>query len=902
MKKLNEIIKQRILILDGGMGTMIGAVMGKVGNSDELNLTHPEIVSDIYRKYLEAGADIITTNTFSSQRISQAEYHLEDRAHEMASESARLARQLANEYSTDDKPRFVAGSIGPTNKTLSMSPDVSNPAFRDVTYDEMLEAYQEQADGLIEGGVDTLLIETIFDSLNAKCAIDACMRAMEARGVELPIMVSVTVSDLAGRTLSGQTLDAFLASVSTYPIFSIGLNCSFGATQMKPFIRELAQKAPYYISCHPNAGLPNALGLYDETAESMAPKMGELVDEGIVNIIGGCCGTTDEFIRLYGPLVVGKKPHVPAPKPHSMWLSGLELLEVLENLEARFTNVGERCNVAGSRKFLRLIKEKKYNEAISIARKQVADGALVIDINMDDGLLDAKQEMTTFLNMIAAEPDIAKVPVMIDSSNWEVIKAGLKCVQGKSIVNSISLKEGEQKFIEHAQDVMRYGAAVVVMCFDEEGQATTYERRIEIASRAYKILTEQVGMNPLDIIFDPNILAIATGMEEHDAYAIDFIRATEWIKQNLPGAHVSGGVSNLSFSFRGNNYIREAMHAVFLYHAIQVGMDFGIVNPSTKVTYADIPQDQLEVIEDVVLNRKKGASEVLIELAGKILEEELAKKEAGGATSENTPFQDRAQTPVEERLAQALIKGDGTFLEEDLKEALPKFTHAVQIIEGPLMAGMNTVGTLFGEGKMFLPQVVKTARTMKQAVDILQPYIEAEKTESTTSAGKVLLATVKGDVHDIGKNIVNVVMACNGYEVLDMGVMVPAEQIVKKAQEEHVDMIGLSGLITPSLEEMVNVAEELKKAGLDIPIMIGGATTSELHVALKIAPVYGGPVVWMKDASQNALVAQKLLTDKQAVEHELDQKYETLREEYHQEQAQIVSLEEARKNKLRYEE
>lgn len=902
MKKLNEIIKQRILILDGGMGTMIGAVMGKVGNSDELNLTHPEIVSDIYRKYLEAGADIITTNTFSSQRISQAEYHLEDRAHEMACESARLARQLANEYSTDDKPRFVAGSIGPTNKTLSMSPDVSNPAFRDVTYDEMLEAYQEQADGLIEGGVDTLLIETIFDSLNAKCAIDACMRAMEARRVELPIMVSVTVSDLAGRTLSGQTLEAFLASVSTYPIFSIGLNCSFGATQMKPFIRELAQKAPYYISCHPNAGLPNALGLYDETAESMAPKMGELVDEGIVNIIGGCCGTTDEFIRLYGPLVVGKKPHVPAPKPHSMWLSGLELLEVLENLEARFTNVGERCNVAGSRKFLRLIKEKKYNEAISIARKQVADGALVIDINMDDGLLDAKQEMTTFLNMIAAEPDIAKVPVMIDSSNWEVIKAGLKCVQGKSIVNSISLKEGEQKFIEHAQDVMRYGAAVVVMCFDEEGQATTYERRIEIASRAYKILTEQVGMNPLDIIFDPNILAIATGMEEHDAYAIDFIRATEWIKQNLPGAHVSGGVSNLSFSFRGNNYIREAMHAVFLYHAIQVGMDFGIVNPSTKVTYADIPQDQLEVIEDVVLNRKKGASEVLIELAGKILEEELAKKEAGGATSENTPFQDRAQTPVEERLAQALIKGDGTFLEEDLKEALPKFTHAVQIIEGPLMAGMNTVGTLFGEGKMFLPQVVKTARTMKQAVDILQPYIEAEKTESTTSAGKVLLATVKGDVHDIGKNIVNVVMACNGYEVLDMGVMVPAEQIVKKAQEEHVDMIGLSGLITPSLEEMVNVAEELKNAGLDIPIMIGGATTSELHVALKIAPVYGGPVVWMKDASQNALVAQKLLTDKQAVEHELDQKYETLREEYHQEQAQIVSLEEARKNKYKYEE
>ena len=898
--RLGNIIKERILVLDGAMGTMIGAAIGKVGNSDELNLTRPEVVSDIHRKYLEAGADIISTNTFSSQRISQADYQLENRAWEMACKGARLARAEADKYSTEDKPRFVAGSIGPTNKTLSMSPDVSNPALRDITYDELLDAYMEQVDGLIEGGVDALLIETIFDTLNAKCAIDAAMRVMDKRSVELPIMLSVTVSDLAGRTLSGQTLEAFLASVSTYPVFSIGLNCSFGATQMKPFIRELAQKAPYYISCYPNAGLPNALGLYDETAESMAPKMGELVDEGIVNIIGGCCGTTDEFIRLYQPLVVGKKTHVPATKPQTMWLSGLELQNVTE--EVHFVNVGERCNVAGSRKFLRLIKEKKYGEALSIARKQVSDGALVIDINMDDGLLDAKQEMTTFLNMIAAEPDIAKVPVMIDSSNWEVIKAGLKCVQGKSIVNSISLKEGEEKFIEHALDVKRYGAAVVVMCFDEVGQATTYERRIEIAGRAYKILTEKVGMNPLDIIFDPNILAIATGMEEHDAYAVDFIRATAWIKESLPGAHISGGVSNLSFSFRGNNYIREAMHAVFLYHAIKAGMDFGIVNPSTKVTYADIPEDQLEVIEDVVLNRRPGASEQLIELAGKILEEELAKKEQGGGTDVKSPFQDRLQTPVEERLANALIKGDGAFLEEDLKESLTKFEHAVEIIEGPLMAGMNKVGKLFGEGKMFLPQVVKTARTMKQAVDILQPYIEAEKTESTTSAGKVLLATVKGDVHDIGKNIVSVVMACNGYEVIDMGVMVPADQIVKKAQEEHVDMIGLSGLITPSLEEMVNVAEELKKAGMDLPIMIGGATTSELHVALKIAPVYGGPVVWMKDASQNALMAAKLMADKEQVEHELDKKYDTLREEYQHEQEQIVSLEEARKNKPKYEE
>ena len=891
-----------MIILDGAMGTMLGAVLGKVGNSDELNLTRPEIVCDIYRKYLEAGADIISTNTFNGQRISQADYNLQNKAWEMCYRAAKMAREEADKYSTEEKPRFVAGSMGPTNKTLSMSPDVSNPAMRDITYDELLEAYMEQADALMEGGVDAVLIETIFDSLNAKCAIDACMRVMEKRQQLLPIMVSVTVSDLAGRTLSGQTLEAFLASVSTYPIFSIGLNCSFGATQMKPFIRELAQKAPYYISCHPNAGLPNALGLYDETAESMALKMGELVDEGIVNIIGGCCGTTDEFIRQYQPLVVGKKPHQPAEKPQTMWLSGLELLAPMAGT---FTNVGERCNVAGSRKFLRLIKEKKYGEALSIARKQVSDGALVIDINMDDGLLDAKQEMTTFLNMIAAEPDIAKVPVMIDSSNWEVIQAGLKCVQGKSIVNSISLKEGEEKFIAHAEDVKRYGAAVVVMCFDEEGQATTYERRIEIAERAYKILTEKVGMNPRDIIFDPNVLAIATGMEEHDAYALDFIRATEWIHNHLPGAHVSGGVSNLSFSFRGNNYIREAMHAVFLYHAIKVGMDFGIVNPSTKVTYADIPAEELKVIEDVVLNRRKGASEDLIELAGKILAEELARKEAGDSAPSagtGTEGEARSKRPVEDRLAEALVKGDGQYLEDDLKEALVNFPHAVDIIEGPLMAGMNKVGTLFGEGKMFLPQVVKTARTMKQAVDILQPYIEAEKTESTTSAGKVLLATVKGDVHDIGKNIVSVVMACNGYEVIDMGVMVPADQIVRKAKEENVDMIGLSGLITPSLEEMVNVAEELKKAGMDLPIMIGGATTSELHVALKIAPVYGGPVVWMKDASQNALVAQKLLADKESVEHELDEKYDTLRHEYQQEQAKIVSLEEARKNKPKYEE
>ena len=894
MERLNDIVKERILVLDGAMGTMVGAVMGKVGNTDELNLSCPEVIEDIHRRYLEAGADIITTNTFSSQRISQADYHLEEDAWTMALEGACIARRMADAYTTAEKPRFVAGSIGPCNKTLSMSPDVSNPAAREMTYDELLNAYIEQVDGLMEGGVDALLIETIFDTLNAKCAIDASMQVMKERDKEVPIMLSVTISDLAGRTLSGQTLDAFLASISSYPVFSVGLNCSFGADQMKPYLRELARKAPYYITCYPNAGLPNAMGLYDETPESMAPKMGELVDEGLVNIIGGCCGTTDEFIRLYGPLVVGKKPHVPVTKPQTMWLSGLELLNVTP--EVQFVNVGERCNVAGSRKFLRLIKEKSYDEALSIARKQVADGALVIDINMDDGLLDAKAEMVNFLNRISGEPDIAKVPVMIDSSDWEVIVAGLKCVQGKSIVNSISLKEGEERFIAHAQDVKRLGAAVVVMCFDEQGQATSYERRIEIAQRAYRLLTERVGMLPQDIIFDPNVLAVATGMEEHDAYAADFIRATAWIHENLPGAHISGGISNLSFSFRGNNYIREAMHAVFLYHAIQKGMDFGIVNPSSKVTYNDIPQEQLEIIEDVILNRRKDAAERLIELAERIKAESEGVKEEAAISA---PADSReVNLSVEERLSQALVKGIGDHLEEDLKEALEKYPKAVNIIEGPLMAGMNTVGQLFGEGKMFLPQVVKTSRTMKQAVSILQPYIEAGRTGNTGKSGKVLLATVKGDVHDIGKNIVGVVMSCNNYEIIDMGVMVPADQIVRKAKEEQVDIIGLSGLITPSLEEMVNVARELQRAGMDIPIMIGGATTSELHVALKIAPVYGGPVVWMKDASQNALVAARLMNDGKQMEQELTEKYQKLRDDYQQTQDKLLSLEEARKHKL----
>ena len=894
--KLEDLVKQRILILDGAMGTMIGTLMGKTGNSDELNLTRPDVITEIHRRYLKAGADIITTNTFSAQRISQTDYHLEDKAREMALEGAKIARRCADEFATAGKPRFVAGSIGPTNKTCSMSPVVSNPALRDMTYDELYDAYCEEADALVEGGVDALLIETIFDTLNAKVAIDASMQAMKQHGKTLPLMISVTVSDLAGRTLSGQTLDAFLASMSCYPIFSLGLNCSFGARQMLPFLRQLARKSPYYVTAYPNAGLPNAMGLYDETAESMAPQMGQMVDEGLVNIIGGCCGTDDGFIAKYPALVEGKKPHQPVAKSATMWLSGLEILDVTPDV--RFVNVGERCNVAGSRKFLRLINDRQYDEAISIARKQVADGALVIDINMDDGLLDARQEMVTFLNMIAAEPDIASVPVMIDSSNWEVIVSGLKCLQGKSIVNSISLKEGEEVFVKHAMDVKRYGAAVVVMCFDEAGQATSYERRIEIAERAYLILTKRVGMNPLDIIFDPNILAVATGMPEHDSYAADFIRATKWIRENLPGAHVSGGVSNLSFSFRGNNYIREAMHAVFLYHAIKSGMDFGIVNPATQVLYTDIPQDQLDIIEDVILNRRAGASEDLIALAEHLADEAGQSGKTSMSSSPSMTTESRPES-LEERLEQALIKGVGDYLEEDLKEALQKYPKAVNIIEGPLMDGMNKVGQLFGAGKMFLPQVVKTARTMKQAVSILQPYLETGKSGNTGKAGKVLLATVKGDVHDIGKNIVSVILACNNYEVIDMGVMVPAEHIVRKAIEEQVDMIGLSGLITPSLEEMVNVARELKRAGLDIPIMIGGATTSELHVALKIAPVYGGPVVWMKDASQNALVAARLMNrqEEQQIEKELDAKYEQMREDYQQEQQQLVSLEEARKNK-----
>ena len=912
MRMMEEEIRKRVLVLDGAMGTMIQQyglseadfrgerfkdIPGMMkGNNDILCLIRPDVIEEIHRKYLEAGADIIETNTFNATSVSMADYHMETFCREINLAAARLARRVADEFTarTPEKPRFVAGSVGPTNKTCSMSPDVNNPAFRSLTFDDLCEAYTVQMEALLEGGVDAILIETIFDTLNAKAAIAAAEDSMKKRGRKVPLMLSVTVSDAAGRTLSGQTLDAFLASVQHADIFSVGLNCSFGARQLKPFLEQLARRAPYYISAYPNAGLPDSLGMYDQTPEEMAEEISEYINDGLVNIVGGCCGTTEKFIAAYQPLVAHARPRVPAEKPEHMWLSGLELLEVTP--EINFVNVGERCNVAGSRKFLRLINEKKYDEALSIARKQVEDGAQILDINMDDGLLDAVGEMTNFLNLLASEPEIARVPVMIDSSKWEVIREGLKCVQGKCVVNSISLKEGEEVFLDHAREIQRMGAAVVVMAFDEQGQADTYARKIQVCERAYRLLVDKLQFNPADIIFDPNVLAVATGIDEHDNYAVDFIKAAGWIRKNLPGAHVSGGVSNLSFSFRGNNYVREAMHAVFLYHAIREGMDMGIVNPGTSVLYTDIPADVLERIEDVVLNRRPDAAERLVETAERL----KAGQESAKSQDVDARLAWRENTSVEARLQYALVKGVGDYLEDDLHEALMEYPNAVSIIEGPLMDGMNQVGELFGSGKMFLPQVVKTARTMKKAVAVLQPFIEAEKEDGAQKAGKVLVATVKGDVHDIGKNIVSVVMACNNYEIIDLGVMVPAETIVETAVREHVDIVGLSGLITPSLEEMVHVVAEMRRAGLRIPVMIGGATTSKLHTALKIAPVYDGPVVHLKDASQNAPVAARLLNPglRDEFVRALEAEYEELRKKKEAESVKTVSLEEARKNKL----
>ena len=910
-----SILQQRILILDGAMGTTIqqyglgekefkGERFAKVekqlkGNNDVLNITQPQIIAEIHRRYLEAGADIITTNTFCSQVISQAEYGLEAESSEMALKGARIAREMADRYYSPEEPRWVAGSVGPTNKTCSLSPDVNNPAARDICYDDLYTAYRKQIDAMGEGGIDLLLIETIFDTLNAKAAVAAAVAVMEVKQVQLPIVLSITVSDGNGRMLGGQTIEAFLATISTLPVFAVGMNCSLGAKQMKPLLRILSEKASCYVVAYPNAGMPNCMGEYDETAEEMSAHVAGFIEERLVNVLGGCCGTTDEFIRSFATLTEGQQPRTVPAKDKCMQLAGLEPLYV--NATTGFVNVGERCNVAGSRKFLRLINEKKYEEALAIARKQVKDGALVIDINMDDALLDAEREMTTFLNLIASEPDIAAVPVMIDSSDWKVIASALKCVQGKCIVNSISLKVGEEAFLEHAALIKRHGAAAVVMCFDEQGQATTYERRIEIAERAYRLLTQKVGMAPQDIIFDPNILAVATGMEEHASYALDFIRATEWIKRHLPGAHVSGGVSNLSFSFRGNNYIREAMHAVFLYHAMQKGMDFGIVNPNAKVAYSDIPAPQLSVIEDVILNKRHDAGDLLLQLADEIKAEEERRKvalTAGGDAVKQTPVAERPES-IEERIVQSLVKGVGDYMQSDLQEALHTYNRAVDIIEGPLMSGMNQVGELFGNGKMFLPQVVKSARTMKQAVGILQPYIEQENSGMPTKAGTVLVATVKGDVHDIGKNIVSVVLACNNYHVIDLGVMVPAEQIVEQVLEHRADIVGLSGLITPSLEEMIHVIEALNRAHITVPVMIGGATTNELYVALRLAPLYHGEVVWVKDASQNPIVASHLLdANNQSYIASLHQRYEKLRADYQSRQVHLRSLEEARENKL----
>ena len=898
---LKSLLEQRVLVLDGAMGTMLQSMGCNKGCNDILSLTRPDIVGEVHRRYLQAGADIIETNTFNAQRISLADYGQDDRVRDINLAAARLARRLADEQTalTPERPRFVAGSVGPTNKTLSMSPDVNDPALRTLTFDELEAAYHEQMLALIEGGVDTLLIETIFDTLNAKAAIAAALRAMQSAGREVPIMLSATVSDKAGRTLSGQTLEAFLASVEHAPLLSVGLNCSFGAQDMLAPLRQLSARAPYYISAYPNAGLPNQMSLYDETPATMAAHMRRMTDERLVNIIGGCCGTTDAHIAELAKLAANAQPHTLALPHDSLWLSGLELLELTP--ERAFINVGERCNVAGSRKFLRLIKEHAYEEALAIARQQVEDGALVLDINMDDGLLDARAEMTHFLNLIAAEPDIARVPVMIDSSSWDVIRAALGCVQGKAIVNSISLKEGEETFISHARELQRMGAAIIVMAFDEQGQATTFERRIEVCQRAYNILTQKVGMSPLNIIFDPNVLTVATGMAEHDAYALDFIRATAWIRDNLPGAHVSGGISNLSFAFRGNNYLREAMHAVFLYHARRAGMDFAILNPVTSVTYADIPSQLLTAIEDVILNRRADATERLTEQAAT-----LTSPRAEATTASPQAESTITASPLSTRLIEALRRGVTDSLEADLTEALSVYPRPVDIIEGPLMEGMNLVGSLFGEGKMFLPQVVKTARTMKRAVEILQPYIEAQNADvadgdteaSAPRRPRILVATVKGDVHDIGKNIVAVVMTCNGYEVIDLGVMVPAEEIVAKALELKPDAIGLSGLITPSLAEMQNTVHQLAQAGVAVPIMIGGATTSDLHTALKIAPVYEGPVIHVRDASQNAPLVAPFLNPATADEarRHLNDEQAALRQEAETPRP-TLSIEEARKRK-----
>ncbi len=906
LKALEGAARERILILDGAMGTMIqrhtfeeADFRGERfkdhpkdlrGNNDLLILTQPEAIKAIHTAYLEAGADIIETNTFSSTTIAQADYGLEHLAYELNFEGARLARAAADAVAAKTGVRrFVAGSIGPTNRTASISPDVSNPGFRAVTFDELRAAYKEAALGLINGGADVMLVETIFDTLNAKAAIYALEDAFDEAGTRLPIMISGTITDLSGRTLSGQTSIAFWNSLAHAKPFSIGFNCALGAREMRQHIAEIGRVADTRVCAFPNAGLPNEFGLYDESPEYMAELVGEFAQAGLVNILGGCCGTTPDHIRAIAEKVKGVAPRVVPKIEPLLRLSGLEPFALTKDIP--FVNVGERTNVTGSAKFRKLITNGDYTAALDVARDQVANGAQVIDINMDEGLLDSERAMVDFLNLLAAEPDIARVPVMVDSSKFEVIEAGLKCLQGKGVVNSISLKEGEEKFIADAQKVRRYGAAVVVMAFDETGQADTLKRKVEICARAYKILTEQVGFPPQDIIFDPNIFAVATGIEEHENYGVDFIEATRVIKRDLAHAHVSGGVSNLSFSFRGNEPVREAMHSVFLYHAIQAGMDMGIVNAGQLAVYAEIDPELRELCEDVVLNRRKDATERLVEAAEKY-------KGAGAKSAEK----DAAwrEHEVEKRLEYALVNGITEYIEVDVEEARQKATRPLDVIEGPLMAGMNVVGDLFGAGKMFLPQVVKSARVMKQAVAYLMPFMEQEK-NARSSAGKILLATVKGDVHDIGKNIVGVVLGCNNFEVIDLGVMTPAAKILETAKTEKVDLIGLSGLITPSLDEMCFVASELEREGLDVPLLIGGATTSRVHTAVKINPNYRrGQAVYVTDASRAVGVAQALVSEKSRANYmaETRAEYERVAEAHARAQLdkQRVSLAQARAN------
>ncbi len=905
---LEDIIQQRILVLDGAMGTMIqkhrlgeNDYRGKEfkdhpkpqkGNNDLLSLTNPEIILNIHKGYLEAGADIITTNTFNSNRISMADYGMEDQVYNLNYQSARLAREAVNTYEKDKvyNLHFIAGTLGPTNRTASMSSDVNDPGARSVTFDDLVEAYSEQAGGLIDGGVDILMVETIFDVLNCKAALFAIDSVFEEKGVRLPVMVSVTITDASGRTLTGQTLEAFIISVSHFPLFSIGLNCALGAEQLRPFVQELSAKTGFYVSAHPNAGLPNQFGEYDQSARFMASVTEEFMKEGWVNIIGGCCGTTPDHIREISETAKKQKPLKRPEITRYTRLSGLEPLTITP--ETNFVNIGERTNVSGSKKFAKLIREEKYSEALAIARNQVEGGAQVIDICMDEAMLDSEKAMVKFVNLIMAEPDIAKLPLMIDSSRWNVIESALKCIQGKSVVNSISLKEGEEAFLHHARLIRKYGAAAVVMLFDEKGQADTFERRIEVAERSYRLLTGKLGFPPEDLIFDPNVLAVATGIEEHNNYAVNFIRAAQWIKQNLPYAKVSGGISNLSFSFRGNDKVREAMHSVFLYHAIKAGLDMGIVNPGMLQVYSEIQKDLLDLTEDMILNRRKDATERLVKFA-EGLKSDPKKEEKDD---------EWRSLPVIERIKHALIRGLDEHIEEDVEEARLLFSRSIELIEGPLMGGMNEVGDLFGSGKMFLPQVVKSARVMKKAVSRLAPYIEKESAgEEKKTAGKILLATVKGDVHDIGKNIVGVVLSCNNYEVIDLGVMVPADKIIDTAINTKADIIGLSGLITPSLEEMVHVASEMERRKVAMPLLVGGATTSEIHAAVKIAPAYSNPVIHVKDASKAAGVLSELMrSDNRKYVSSVSAKYSKLREQHEsrREERKLLSLEQARENRL----